>query len=359
MVSTGNGKVTISNFENLFSGSYTLNNGKELDRADYFSDRYNYKVGWKYGDHYYPYPITANAGSELDATYVVWIKVDSYPSENVSLWRRNVGKYTDASGKSVTPQSQNISLELGLSTAGKLVLSGTGISTAIFNKIITLEEWHQIAIVGKAGNSLLAYIDGYELGNVNSTMTLGYLPPVDNRCYSVTYSVTNPGMVSNSGIGGGVTPCDTTFTLGGWNGSADGLTFFHSALTASQIKELFEKGRHPDPNTTMTPTTRNFSTDGGGGAIITSGSASTWWARVTEPWISLSSNSGNIGYPVAYTVSANTNVEQRIGYVYVSGWVHTVTQDGVGGTISPSNKTFEHQGGSAMSIGFLFRQRMA
>ena len=53
-----------------------------------------------------------------------------------------------------------------------------------------------------------------------------------------------------------------------------------------------------------------------------------------------------MGYPVAYTVSANTNVEQRTGYVYVSGWVHTVTQDGVGGTIDPENVTFEHEGGS-------------
>ena len=98
-------------------------------------------------------------------------------------------------------------------------------------------------------------------------------------------------------------------------------------------------------NVSITPTTRNFGVDGGGNAIITSGSG-TWTAAVSEPWITLNATSGNVGYPVAYTVSANTNVEQRTGYVYVSGWVHTVTQDGVGGTISPENATHEHNGGS-------------
>jgi len=101
-----------------------------------------------------------------------------------------------------------------------------------------------------------------------------------------------------------------------------------------------------DNNISITPTTRNFGVNGGGNAVLVSGSSATWTAAVSGPWITLNAMSGNVGYPVAYTVSANTNVEQRTGYVYVSGWVHTVTQDGVGGTISPENVTYEHQGGS-------------
>ena len=96
---------------------------------------------------------------------------------------------------------------------------------------------------------------------------------------------------------------------------------------------------------TITPTTRNFGVNGGGNAIITSGSG-TWTASKSEDWITLNATSGSAGYPVAYTVSATTNVEQRIGYVYVSGNTHTVTQDGVGGTISPGNREFESNGGS-------------
>jgi len=101
-----------------------------------------------------------------------------------------------------------------------------------------------------------------------------------------------------------------------------------------------------DYNVSITPTTRSFGVNGGGNAILVSGSSATWTAAVSDPWITLNATDGNVGYPVAYTVSANTNVEQRTGYVYVSGWVHTVTQDGVGGTISPENVTYEHQGGS-------------
>lgn len=93
-------------------------------------------------------------------------------------------------------------------------------------------------------------------------------------------------------------------------------------------------------NISITPTTRNFGVEGGGNAIITSGSG-TWTAAVSDPWIVLNSTSGSAGYPVAYTVSVNTNAEQRVGYVYVSGWTHTITQDGVGATISPENNTVE------------------
>lgn len=98
-------------------------------------------------------------------------------------------------------------------------------------------------------------------------------------------------------------------------------------------------------NITITPTTRNFGVNGGGNAIITQGSG-TWTASKSEDWITLNATSGTVGYPVAYTVSATTNVEQRVGYIYVSGNTHTVTQDGVGGTISPENREFESNGGS-------------
>ena len=99
-----------------------------------------------------------------------------------------------------------------------------------------------------------------------------------------------------------------------------------------------------DPNISITPTTRNFGVNGGGNAIITSGSG-TWTAAVSDPWITLNTTSGNVGHPVAYAVSATTNVEPRIGYVYVSGYAHTVTQDGVGATLDHSTATYETEGG--------------
>ena len=109
----------------------------------------------------------------------------------------------------------------------------------------------------------------------------------------------------------------------------------------------------PSPNPPMalnssigiTPVTRDFGSEGGAYAIVTSGSG-TWTAATSHSWITLNATSGNAGFPVAYSVSINPNVEQRVGYVYVSGHVHTITQAGVGATVSPSNVTFECDGGT-------------
>ena len=331
VVSTGNGRVTISAFETLFSGSYTLNNGNGLN-----GNNWDYRKQVQYDYNCYPHPATTKSGSETDATYSVWVLVNQLPTTgSVKLFERSVID-TDASGKEVEPQKSNKTLSLSLTNTGKLVLAGSGVTTTTFSKNLTTNGWHFITVIGKANTSIQVFLDGVEIGNAASSMVLGYLPPVDQRYY-----YTREGKIYGSVVSG-----IATFILGGWNGEADGLTFFHSALTAAQVRELYEVGRHPDPNTAITPTTRNFSTDGGGGAIITSGSAASWWARVMEPWITLNANSGNIGYPVAYTVSATTNAEQRVGYVYVNGHAHEVTQDGLGGTIDSDGATFEKVGGS-------------
>ena len=344
VVSTGDGKVTISAFENLFDGSYTLNKGNSFSHFDGNALSGHYWYAGTKDSVYVPNPAVSNSSSELDASYVVWIFVKAFPSTGTSTVLDRSVIDTDHNGNAVPPHAQNKSLNLSISNARKLVLTGSGIATTTFSHTLSENDWHMIAIVGKSGASLQMYLDGVEIGNLTSTMTLGYLPPIDLR-----YESYNGRGVSSDrytwSVKGSVVSC-ATFTLGGWSGAADGLTFFHSALTSTQIRELYEQGRHPDPNTSITPTTRNFVSGGGGGAIITSGDNTTWYARVTEPWIILSANSGNIGYPVAYTVSATTNAEQRIGYVYVNGHAHEVTQDGVGGTINSDGATFEKAGGN-------------
>ena len=99
-----------------------------------------------------------------------------------------------------------------------------------------------------------------------------------------------------------------------------------------------------DANISITPLTRNFKADGGGGAILVSGSG-TWSASASESWISLNSSEGSVGSPVAYRVDANANAEPRTGYMYVSGHVHTIFQEGVGADISNDNVTAECEGG--------------
>ena len=99
-----------------------------------------------------------------------------------------------------------------------------------------------------------------------------------------------------------------------------------------------------DPMIAITPVNRSMEQTGGTAAINTSGGG-TWRASTSDNWILLTSSSGTAGYPVGYTVSANNNVETRIGYVYVSGYVHTITQAGLGATLGSYSAAFEREGG--------------
>ncbi len=100
-----------------------------------------------------------------------------------------------------------------------------------------------------------------------------------------------------------------------------------------------------DPMISITPVTRSMEQTGGSAAINTSGSG-TWRASTSANWILLTSSSGTAGYPVGYTVGANNGVEARVGYVYVSGYVHTITQAGLGATLDSYSAAFESEGGS-------------
>lgn len=111
----------------------------------------------------------------------------------------------------------------------------------------------------------------------------------------------------------------------------------------------------PEPNPPMpvvdsisiTPVTREIPQGGGGAAILTSG-IGDWTAAVDGDWITLNSNStsGSAGGLVSYIASVNPDVEDRIGYVYVAGRVHTVTQKGLGATVSTTGFELERDGGT-------------
>ena len=99
-----------------------------------------------------------------------------------------------------------------------------------------------------------------------------------------------------------------------------------------------------DANISITPTTRSVAIGGGASAITTSGSG-TWTASTSDSWIALNATSGAVGTPVGYRVAANDGIGQRVGYVYVSGHVHTVTQEGHEAEVTPTKIAVEHQGG--------------
>ena len=132
-----------------------------------------------------------------------------------------------------------------------------------------------------------------------------------------------------------------------------------SVTTKVNVAKLtFETPKDPnppmvkDPNVSITPVVRTIDANGAGKSIIVQGRGN-WTAAVSDPWIVLGATSGTIPEEdgldyVAYTVSVNTNIGQRVGYVYVNGYVHTITQAGHGqATLSTDNITCECEGGSA------------
>ncbi len=346
VTSTGNGKVTISNFESLFSGSYTLNNGKTLNTSNYSRRTTNgsYTSGgytYYYYD-YYPYPATANSGSELDATYSVWVYVHQLPtSGSVKLFERSVANNTDAYGTAVEPQTSNKTLSLSLSSAGKLALAGSGLTSTTFSSIVSSSEWHMITVVGKANASVQVFLDGAEIGNVASSIILGYLPPVDRRYYGSRYSATY----------GSAESCAATFTLGGWNGAVDGLTIFHSALTSAQVRELYERQKAQKVYHTVTQGVQSpqlnksqvtAPAEGGTDSVaLTLAQSVQWTAQSNNSWIQITGDTAGAGSAtIAFTVGANPAVTSRTGSITVAGQTVTVTQAGLVATVSCDDTSF-------------------
>ncbi len=100
-----------------------------------------------------------------------------------------------------------------------------------------------------------------------------------------------------------------------------------------------------DANIKIGSTIKNFATSAkGSGAITTSGSG-TWTATASDDWITISIASRTAGLPLAYQVAANTGVESRTGYIYVSGNVFTITQAGVGAELETTSAAFDADGG--------------
>ena len=119
-------------------------------------------------------------------------------------------------------------------------------------------------------------------------------------------------------------------------------------LNVTELATAGAPSPHPptaeDGNISIGSTSRSFASGGGSGSITTSGSG-TWSATVSDDWITIPVASRNAGLPVGYKVAANAGVEERTGYIYVSGHVFTITQAGVGAALDEYSVDFETDGG--------------
>lgn len=96
------------------------------------------------------------------------------------------------------------------------------------------------------------------------------------------------------------------------------------------------------------PPTRTFTKDGGGGAILTSGSG-TWTANTAAPWITITPRTtADAGVSCIYVVSSNLSADTRQGDITVGGQTHTVTQTGYAATLSPTSATADLNGSSGV-----------
>ncbi len=100
-----------------------------------------------------------------------------------------------------------------------------------------------------------------------------------------------------------------------------------------------------DSNIRLGATARSMVAAGGTVSITTSGSG-TWNATTSADWITFNGASSKAaGQSCIVRVAANTGVESRVGYVYVSGHVYTITQAGVGAELEAYAAAFGPEGG--------------
>jgi WD40 repeat protein len=144
----------------------------------------------------------------------------------------------------------------------------------------------------------------------------------DNGAGGVTYSVApNPGPARTG-----------TLTIAG------------KTFTINQVTS--------DCTYTVTPTDQYFGSGGGSFNIdIQTTNGCAWNAASDSSWLSVpvGNNSGSGPGMITVSTLANQTTTARIGHVNIAGQIITVTQDGISCnyTISPKNRSFTAEGGSA------------
>ena len=266
--------------------------------------------------------------SELDATYSLWINVANVPSGDVSILRRTT--YNSNSNTTYDPKSGgyvygNFLLSLTSSRQLKFFEDVPEICQTTFNTTVSTNEWHMITVVGKSGKSMQMFLDGVEIGNISSSFKLGYYKYSSNHSH--------------------------TFILGGWDGAADGLTFFHSALTAAQVRELYERQRQQRVVHTVTQgkqspqidkTTETAPAEGSTSSVrLTLAQSVQWTAQSNNSWIQIDNGTVGAGSAtIEFSVDANPAVTSRSGSITVAGKTLTIVQEGLWADVTTDDTSF-------------------
>ena len=136
-----------------------------------------------------------------------------------------------------------------------------------------------------------------------------------------------------------------------------GTTVKTETVTVTGIAYAMPEAPNPpteeDANISIGSTAKSVAAAGGTVSITTSGSG-TWEGRVSDSsWLSFNGlSSKTAGQSAIVKVAANTDVEARTGYVYISGHVFTITQAGVGAELDEYSAEFGTEGGTGEILVF-------
>jgi hypothetical protein len=251
------------------------------------------------------------------ATYNFWIKINDSPSaQPFQIIQRSQGL------------SQSPCLTMFFDSSMKLSLALDSQSFTCSSSL-GLGRWYLITISGQHGGTTRIFVDGEEIG---STGTF-------------------------SGYSFGATSGNTSLTLGGWSGELGSVGFYEGALTASQIKAIYDAQKPKFAYHTVTqgvvdasiaPQTAALPAAGGNiSTELTIAQNVNWTATTTTPWLSITSPENGAGsMTVQVLATANPTVYERAGTVTVGGQAFTVTQAGLSAEVSYEETVFSTDGGS-------------
>ena len=319
--SQGSGYVKISDFQTLFKGSSTFNNGSQT-YCDYRSETFS---------------------GELSATYAMWIYVAKLPSSKVKIFERSYS--SDYGYDYAFNYYWNKTLGLSLAPDGSLIVrqcdeSPSPTETTFSTKKLAQGGWYLITFVGTDRQNIRVYINDVEAGNVTSKSTFGWIP---KNTFNSSYN--NNG--SNR----------YTLTVGGWCGSLDELMFYHSALTSAQVRELYEASRVHEIYHTVTQGVVDPEFDRTNCVVAAAGSIEkinltlpnnvNWSAKSNVGWIVIPTGDSGVGSAeISLNVTANPSVLDRSGTVTIAGKTINVYQKGLASSLSYDNKLIGEDGGS-------------
>ena len=317
-----------------------------------FNNRYGLRqkaVGSGTGDNMYISDVRALFNyNEPNATYSMWFYIDKLPSsDSTSLIRR----YWESCGQDESSNDRN--LEVAVLPSGFIQLDNNYV-TNIFDTCSVLEKrWYLLTLVGTATKTLQVYLDDKEIGNVSTSITLGYCwsSHYGSHSHKVSWSGDSYYIHADSRMRG---------VFGGGACAIDDLVIYHQALTSAQVRELYEASKAKVVYHTVLQGIQTAQLSEERMTVVAAGDNRSvqltlaqnvnWDATENCDWIHITSDTEGAGSAtIAFTIDSNPLVVNRTGSLTIAGITLTVEQIGLEADVTPE-KTFFDSVDSDMSF---------